>query len=67
MCNVKNENSMTEHDQDDDDGMSQAQIGKVLGMPRQTVANIEERGLAKLRRLLVLEREAEATRQRGRR
>ena len=59
---------MTEHDQDDDnDGMSQAQIGKALGMPRQTVANIEERGLAKLRRLLVLEREAEATRQRGRR
>ena len=59
---------MTEHGQDDDnDGMSQAQIGKALGMPRQTVANIEERGLAKLRRLLVLEREAEATRQRGKR
>ena len=56
---------MIEHDQDND-GMSQAEIGKALGIPRQTIAHIEERGLAKLRRLLVLEREAEATRQRGR-
>jgi len=57
---------VNEHKHDQGDGMSQAEIGKALGMPRQTVANIEERGLAKLRRLLVLEREAEATRQRGR-
>jgi len=65
MMNLDEDNSNDEHNQDND-GMSQAEIGKALGMPRQTVANIEERGLAKLRRLLVLEREAEATRQRGR-
>lgn len=54
-------------DQADDGGMSQAEVSRALGLCRQTVAHIEERGLAKLRRLLVLEREAEATRQRGKR
>lgn len=46
---------------DDHYAMSQAEVAAVLGCSRQLVAYIEERALAKLRRLLIIEREAEAT------